>query len=119
MSRRPSRAVRQRTVRFGNEKLSAGHAERCENQAEEATELVSYGVPRASMIRIVNPDSGMENPAGAIGEIWVHGDNVAMGYWRNPQLTRSDIRCETCQSVGWHAGGSMAANRGSGRHFRG
>jgi long-chain fatty acid adenylase/transferase FadD26 len=75
------------TVRFGNEKLSAGHAERCGNQAEEGTELVSYGVPRASMIRVVNPDSGMENPAGAIGEIWVHGDNVAVGYWRNPQLT--------------------------------
>ena len=107
-----------RTVRFGYEKLSAGHAERCENQAVEATELVSYGAPRASMIRIVNPDTGMENPAGAIGEIWVHGDNVAMGYWRNPRLTAADIRCETCQSVGRHAGGSMAADRGSGRHFR-
>jgi long chain fatty acid CoA FadD26 len=53
----------------------------------EATELVSYGAPRASMIRIVNPDSGIENPAGAIGEIWVHGDNVATGYWRNPGAT--------------------------------
>jgi long chain fatty acid CoA FadD26 len=77
-----------RAVRFGYEKLSAGHAERCESQAVEATELVSYGAPRASMIRIVNPDSGIENPAGAIGEIWVHGDNVAMGYWRNPGLTQ-------------------------------
>ena len=76
-----------RTVRFGYEKLSAGHAKPCESQAVEATELVSYGAPRASMIRIVNPDTGMENPAGAIGEIWVHGDNVAMGYWRNPRLT--------------------------------
>jgi len=28
-----------------------------------------------------------ENAAGAIGEIWVHGENVAMGYWRNPQQT--------------------------------
>ena len=27
----------------------------------------------------------MQNPVGKIGEIWVHGDNVAMGYWRNPQ----------------------------------
>jgi long-chain fatty acid adenylase/transferase FadD26 len=76
------------TVRFGNKKLSAGHAERCENQAEGGTELVSYGTQRASMIRIVNPDDRTENPAGAIGEIWVHGDNVAMEYWRNPQLNK-------------------------------
>ena len=76
-----------RTVRFGYEKLSAGHLERCENQAG-GTELVSYSAPRAVMIRIVNPDNGIENPAGAIGEIWVHGDNVAMGYWQNPQLTQ-------------------------------
>ena len=23
----------------------------------------------------------MENPTGKVGEIWVHGDNVAEGYW--------------------------------------
>ena len=87
MSRRPSRAARPRRSASRYEKLSAGHAKRCENQASGGTELVSYGPPRASTVRIVNPDTGMENPAGAIGEIWVHGDNVAMGYWRNPQQT--------------------------------
>ena len=76
-----------KTVRFEYEKLSAGHAKRCANHASRGTELVSYGPPRASTVRIVNPDTGMENPAGAIGEIWVHGENVAMGYWRNPQQT--------------------------------
>src|SRR5262249_34346670 len=88
----PGRAARR--VRFGNEKLSAGHAEPCESQAVEATELVSYGAPRASMIRIVDADKGIENPAGKIGEIWVHGDNVAMGYWRNPQLTEQVFGAE-------------------------
>ena len=39
------------------------------------------------MLRIVDPETGIENPAGKVGEIWVHGDNVAMGYWRNPQQT--------------------------------
>jgi long chain fatty acid CoA FadD26 len=71
------------TVRFDYEKLSAGHAQRC--GTEGGSELVSYGTPRTSTVRIVDPDTRIENPAGKIGEIWVHGDNVAMGYWRNPQ----------------------------------
>jgi long chain fatty acid CoA FadD26 len=38
-------------------------------------------------VRIVDPETSIENPAGEVGEIWVHGDNVASGYWRNPQLS--------------------------------
>jgi long chain fatty acid CoA FadD26 len=69
-------------VRFDYEKLSAGHAKRCGDEA--GVELVSYGPPRASTVRIVDPGTRTENPAGKIGEIWVHGDNVAGGYWRSP-----------------------------------
>ncbi len=58
------------------------------------TELVSYGPLRACTVRIVNPDTAMENPAGAIGEIWVHGENVALGYWRNPQQTERTFGAE-------------------------
>ena len=36
----------------------------------------------------MNPETRTENPAGAIGEIWVHGPNVAARYWRNPELTQ-------------------------------
>jgi long-chain fatty acid adenylase/transferase FadD26 len=71
------------TVRFDYEKLSAGHAKRC--GTEGGSELVSCGPPRSTTVRIVDPETGIENPAGKIGEIWVHGDNVAGGYWRNPQ----------------------------------
>ena len=74
-----------KSVRFDYEKLSAGHAKRCGN--EGGTALVSYGPQRASTVRIVDPDNRIENSAGTIGEIWVHGANVAMRYWRNPQLT--------------------------------
>ncbi|MGP4054735.1 AMP-binding protein [Mycobacterium sp. 4D054] len=73
------------TVRFDYEKLSAGHAERC--GSESGTELVSYGTPRSSTVRIVDPETRTENPDGKIGEIWVHGEQVASGYWRNPQQT--------------------------------
>jgi long chain fatty acid CoA FadD26 len=72
-------------IPFDYEKLSAGYARRCEGSV--GSELVSHGAPRSTTLRIVDPQTGMENPAGKIGEIWVHGDNVAAGYWRNPQQT--------------------------------
>ncbi|ANR93411.1 MULTISPECIES: AMP-binding protein [Mycobacterium avium complex (MAC)] len=70
---------------FDSEKLVTGTAERCESPT--GTPLVSYGVPRSPMIRIVDPDTGIECPEGTVGEIWIHGDNVAMGYWKKPQET--------------------------------
>lgn len=70
-------------ARFSYEKLSAGSAQRCE--AETGVDLISHGPPRACTVRIVDPETREENPAGKVGEIWVHGDNVSSGYWRNPQ----------------------------------
>ncbi|MET0994459.1 MAG: AMP-binding protein, partial [Mycobacterium sp.] len=67
------------TVGFDYEKLSAGHAKRC--GTERGSELVSYGAPRSSTVRIVDPETRTECPAGKVGEIWLHGDNVASGYW--------------------------------------
>jgi acyl-CoA synthetase (AMP-forming)/AMP-acid ligase II len=74
---RPGQAPK--TVCFDYQHLSAGHARRCGSQACDGAKLISYGVPRASTVRIVDPGTRMENPAGTIGEIWVHGDNVATG----------------------------------------
>jgi long-chain fatty acid adenylase/transferase FadD26 len=80
------------TVGFDYEKLSAGYARRCDT--EGGTELVSYGPPRVVTTRIVDPDTRVENPAGKVGEIWVSGDNVAAGYWRNPQLSEGTFGVE-------------------------
>jgi long chain fatty acid CoA FadD26 len=81
-----ARGCRPTMVRFDPEKLSAGHAKRCDS--EIGFELVSVGAPRACTVRIVDSETRMEKPAGEVGEIWVHGDNVASGYWRNPQLSQ-------------------------------
>ena len=75
-----------KTVRFHYEQLAGGQATPC--QGQDGTELVSYGKANSPLVRIVNPETKTENPTGIIGEIWVHGGNVAMGYWRNPELTR-------------------------------
>jgi long chain fatty acid CoA FadD26 len=73
-------------VRFDYEKLSAGHAQRCGDE-QPGSELVGHGTPRACTVRVVDPQTCVENPAGKVGEIWVHGDNVAAGYWKNPELS--------------------------------
>ncbi|OSC39385.1 AMP-binding protein [Mycobacterium decipiens] len=74
-------------VNFDSAKLPDGRAERCES--ESGTPLVSYGVVDTQPVRIVDPDTRIECPEGTVGEIWVHGGNVASGYWRKPEVTAS------------------------------
>lgn len=81
-----------RTVRFDLPQLATGVAARCDTGQENGTELVSYGPPQAYQVRIVDPETGIEQPAGAIGEIWTRGDNVALGYWRKPEQTTRVFR---------------------------
>jgi long-chain fatty acid adenylyltransferase FadD28 len=72
-------------VDFESDKLSAGRAKRCASGG--GTPLISYPLRQSPIVRIVNPETRTECPAGTTGEIWVHGDNVAVGYWRKPQET--------------------------------
>ena len=72
-------------VHFESEGLSSGQAKRSVDG--DGAPLVSYGMPAAPLVRIVDRDTGIECPAETVGEIWVHGGNVALGYWQNDQLT--------------------------------
>lgn len=66
-------------ARFDTDELSAGRVRRCQDGSGSA--LVSYDLPQSPMVRIVDVDTTRECGADAVGEIWVHGDNVAGGYW--------------------------------------
>jgi long-chain fatty acid adenylyltransferase FadD28 len=72
-------------VHFESEALSEGYAQHCPGPA--GTPLVSYGDPHSPILRVVDPDTRIECPAGSVGEIWARGDNVAIEYWRRPEET--------------------------------
>lgn len=64
----------------------------------------TVGVPVSGVdVRIVGGD-GQDLPSGDIGELWIRGDNVTPGYYRNPNATR-----EVLHGGGWLATGDMAS----------
>lgn len=69
-------------VHFDADALGAGRVRPC--AAGQGTALVKYTLPKSPSLRIVDSETHRESPPGLIGEIWVHGENVAEGYWRKP-----------------------------------
>jgi fatty-acyl-CoA synthase len=75
-------------VHLDREQLGAGHAVCVAADAPDAVQHVSCGrIARSQWAVIVNSDTGEELPDGGVGEIWLHGNNVARGYWRRPDET--------------------------------
>lgn len=72
-------------VRFDAAELGAGRVRPYGSgngaAAGRATALVPYRMPQSPSLRIVDGQTCRECPPDVIGEIWVHGDNVADGYW--------------------------------------
>ncbi|MCE2029781.1 AMP-binding protein [Sessilibacter corallicola] len=51
--------------------------------------LVSSGLVHPELsVKIVNPETQIECRDGETGEIWVHGNSVAQGYWQQDELTQ-------------------------------
>src|SRR5688572_20487275 len=55
--------------------------------SKKALVLVTSGRPEAryQKLRIVDPKTGHPLGSDEIGEIWIAGDHVGQGYWRNPE----------------------------------
>ncbi|WP_181776260.1 fatty acyl-AMP ligase [Amycolatopsis pittospori] len=60
---------------FDREALAQGRA----IEVPDGMGLISVGRPLGQRVRIVR--DGVAQPEGLAGEIWIHGPNVATGYW--------------------------------------
>jgi len=72
--------------------------------------LRSCGVPGPGVeLRIVNPDTGEDCEQGEVGEIWMRGRQVMLGYWNMPEETAKSINAE-----GWFRSGDAGYLDGDG-----
>ncbi|MFI6577859.1 SDR family NAD(P)-dependent oxidoreductase [Nocardiopsis sp. NPDC050513] len=72
----------------------------------------SCGLPLPGLgLRVVDPDTGVEVPTGAEGEIWVSGPSVMLGYHNQPEATAEVLR------DGWYRTGDLARRNADGYLF--
>jgi malonyl-CoA/methylmalonyl-CoA synthetase len=60
---------------------------------ERVAGTVGFPLPGVAL-RICDPGTGAELPAGEIGMIEVRGPNVFKGYWRMPEKTNAEFRAD-------------------------
>lgn len=72
------------------------------NFAEGGRVLGSCGLPLPGVgVRLVNPATGEDVPAGEEGELWVSGPNVMAGYHQRPEATDDVLQ------HGWYRTGDL------------
>ncbi|WP_420109060.1 fatty acyl-AMP ligase [Mycolicibacter arupensis] len=100
------------SVRYlDREQLGAHRACPVPADAPGAVAHVSCGpVARSLSAVIVDAEVGAELPDGAVGEIWLQGDNVTAGYWGQPEetLRAFDARLRSPLQRGSHVGSALA-----------
>jgi long chain fatty acid CoA FadD26 len=74
-------------IRLDRDELTTGRVVPVDAEHGGASRLVGCGLPAGQQLRIVDPETCVEVPAGRTGEIWVQGPNVALGYWRRGDQT--------------------------------
>jgi fatty acid CoA ligase FadD32 len=106
-----------KTSNFLRSELMAGRAVRAHDDVD-AIALVSAGKPAGQHVRIVDPIDRTVRPDGEVGEIWVHGPNLATSYWGQPDRTEEVFNgClvggeDALPAAGWLRTGDLGVNHG-------
>ena len=101
--------ARPTVVHVDREQLADGRAVRVDANAAGALAQVSCGqVARSQWAVIVDPEACTELPDARVGEIWVHGNNVAPRYWGRPEDSRLTFGAtlQSPRDAGSHADGA-------------
>ena len=82
----------------GVPKIIADGEQTADQSQTQSKLLVSSGQPIHQNVKIVNPETLKPCSENQVGEIWVMGDSVAQGYWKNPQATAATFQAFTSDS---------------------
>lgn len=85
------------------EQLNRGRAVGCSDEPADrrARTLVSCGDSTLGWdVRIVDPHRCVVLPDGTVGEIWVAGEGLPVGYWRRPDQTAETFGANTSDGAG-------------------
>jgi fatty acid CoA ligase FadD32 len=99
-----------KVVYVDRDELNAGHMVEVEPGTDNAIAQVSCGyVALSQWAVIVDSDTGTERADGEVGEIWLHGENMGIGYWGRPDETVETFHntLVTRLPQGSHAKGTM------------
>lgn len=67
-----------------------------------AQTLISSGQAHKMDVLAVNPETHCPLHDDQVGEIWIHGESVAQGYWGKEQLTKETFQAELNPTDGKH-----------------
>lgn len=71
------------------------------SSASSVLTLVSCGVAKGGQnVKVINPNTAKECLNGDVGEIWLQGNSVAQGYWKNPEVNKAVFQAYTADGLG-------------------
>ena len=98
-----------KVIYVDRDQLNTGVMVEVDQFADGAIPQVSCGyVARSQWAAIVDPETGAERPDDHVGEIWLHGGNMGIGYWGRTEETAETFHNKLTDRLadGSHAAGA-------------